>query len=119
MQNFKGGYGLLRVIKAPNTSNLPKRNQAQQVLRLVAPVALGCACCAWLRLLRLVALVALGCAWLLLEWAVVVLQLLGGYKVGVMSMYRTIYADNALYNACYGTYVVRHHNYRHTLVELA
>lgn len=52
-----------------------------------------------------------------LDRAVVVLQLLGSDDVRVVAMYGAIHADNALHNARDGAQIVRHHNYRHTLVQ--
>ena len=51
-----------------------------------------------------------------LDRTMVVLQLLGSYDVRVVAMYRAIYANNALYDACDCAEVVRHHNDSHTLV---
>ena len=52
-----------------------------------------------------------------LDRAVVVLQLLGSDDVRVVAMNGAIHADNALHHTCNGAQIVRHHNYRHTLVQ--
>ena len=52
-----------------------------------------------------------------LNRAVVVLQLLGCDDVRVVAMNGAIDANNALYDACNRSQVVRYHNYRHTLVK--
>ena len=52
-----------------------------------------------------------------LDRAVVVLQLLGGDDVRVVAMNGAIHADNALYHTGNSAQIVRHHNYRHTLVQ--
>lgn len=52
-----------------------------------------------------------------LDRAVVVLQLLGSDDVRVVAMNGTIHANNALHHTCNGAQIVRHHNYRHTLVQ--